>query len=159
MECCQRRGSKKEPGDCRAQLKLSSTDTLVEEKREHSHPPSKTQCEVATIKASIKRRAQMTNDTTQQVLAGELVGISPAAAANLTQLDNMRRTVRSQRQTNENLPPLPASRGTIPILPLEFQTRSSGQMFLLNDSGIADLNRIFIFGSPDAINPITTLVL
>ena len=67
-ECVKRRGSKNDPGDCKAQLKLSSVDTLVEEKNDHSHAPSKTQCEVDTVKASIKD----TNDTTQQVLAGEM---------------------------------------------------------------------------------------
>ena len=71
-ECVKRRGSKKDPGECRAQLKLSAVDALVEEKNEHSHPPLNTQCEIANVKANIKRRATTTNDTTQQVLAGEI---------------------------------------------------------------------------------------
>ena len=44
------------------------------------------------------------------------------------------------------------TRAAIPILPAEFQTTHSGQPFLLHDSGVADANRIFIFGSPDAVS-------
>ena len=146
-ECVQRRGSKTNPGTCKARLKLDSLDRFVESGHEHSHVPSQTQ----TVKSSIKRRAETTNDTAQQVLAGEMAGISPAAAANLPQLGNIRRTIRSQRQTNENLPPLPATRAAIPVLPAEFQTTLSGQQFLLYDSGVADNDRIFMFGSPDAV--------
>ena len=148
-ECVKRRGSKKDPGYCSARLKLSSLDVFIASVNEHSHPPSQTQCEVATVKAAIKRLAENSNEKTQQVLAGELVGVSAAAAANL---HNIRRTIRSQRQTNENLPPSPQTRAAIPILPAEFQTTHSGQPFLLHDSGVAGANCIFIFGSPDAVS-------
>ena len=133
-------------------LKLDSLDRFVESVNEHSHTPSQTQYEAATVKSGIKRRAETTNDTTQQVLAGEMAGISPAAAANLPQLGNIRRTIRSQRQTNENLPPLPATRAAIPVLPAEFRTTLSGQQFLLHDSGVADNDRILMFGSPDGVS-------
>ena len=151
-ECVQRRGSRKYPGTCNARLKLDAGDNFVESVNEHTHPPSKTQCEVSKIKAGIKRRAETTNETTQQVLARELVGVSAAAAVNLPALHHMRRTIRGQRQTNENLPPLPASIAAIPVLPVEYQTTLSGQQFLLYDSGVGDVNRIFVFGSPDGVS-------
>ena len=151
-ECVKRRGSKTRPGDCKARLKLSALYVFIESINEHSHPPTQTQCEVAAVKSAIKRRAETSNETTQQVLAGELVGVSDAAAANLPPLHHIRRTIRLQRQNNENLPPLPPRRDAIPILPQEFQTTHSGQQFLLYDSGVADANRIFIFGSPDAVS-------
>lgn len=150
-ECVNRRGSKSRPGTCTARIKLDSHDNFVESVNEHSCIPSQQMCEVAAVKSAIKRRAETTNDTTQQILAGELATISPAASAILPSLSNMRRTIRSQRQTNENLPPLPPSRADIPVLPAEFQTTISGQQFLLYDSGVADVNRILIFGSPDAV--------
>ena len=98
-ECARRRN-----GDCKARIKLSTVDAFIESINEHSHPPSVAQCEVAKVKANIQRRAETTNETTQQVLAGELAGVSEAAAANLPSLHHIRRTIRSQRQTNENLP-------------------------------------------------------
>ena len=150
-ECVNRRGSKSRPGTCNARIRLDSLDNFVESVNEHSCIPSQQMCEVAAVKSAIKRRAETTNDTTQQILAGELATISPAASAILPVLSNMRRTIRSQRQTNENLPPLPPSRADIPVLPAEFQTTISGQQFLLYDSGVADVNRILIFGSPDAV--------
>lgn len=145
-ECVNRRGSKSRSG-----VKLDPHDNFVESVNEHSCIPSQQMREVAAVKSAIKRRAENTNDTTQQILAGELVTISPAASAILPSLSNMRRTIRSQRQMNENLPPLPPSRADIPVLPAEFQTTISGHQFLLYDSGVADVNRILIFGSPDAV--------
>ena len=150
-ECVNRRGSKDRPGTCRAQVQLDSLDNFVAAVNEHSCIPSRQKCEVATVKSAIKRRAETTNDTSQQILAGELATISPAAAANLPHLSNLRLTIRSQRQTKENLPPLPPTRADIPVLPAEFQTTISGQQFLLHDSGLADANRILIFGLPDAV--------
>lgn len=150
-ECINRRGSKAQPGTCNARIKLDSVDNYIGNVNEHSCHSSQQQCEVATVKCAIKRRAETTNDTTQQILAGELATISPAAAVILPGLSNMRRTIRSQRQNNETLPPLPPTRAAIPVLPAEFQTTTSGQQFLLHDSGVADANRILIFGSPDAV--------
>ena len=97
-ECARRRN-----GDCKTRIKLSAVDAFIESINEHSHPPSVAQCEVAKVKANIKRRAETTKKTTQQVLAGELAGVSEAAAANLPSLHHIRRTIRPQRQTNENL--------------------------------------------------------
>lgn len=150
-ECVNRRGSKKYPGTCKARLKLDAGDNFIESVNEHSHPPSHTQCEVSKVKAAIKRRATTTNETSQQVLAAELAGVSAAAAANLPALHHMRRTIRSQKQTNANLPPLPASIADIPVLPAEYQTTLSGQQFQLYDSGVGDATRIFIFGSRDGV--------
>ena len=58
------------------------------------------------------------------------MGISQGVAANLPSLYNIRRTVRLQRSANEeNLPPLPAARDIIPILPAMYQTNSTDEQF------------------------------
>ena len=90
-ECVKRR-----KGNCKAQLKLSVTEVYLASVNEHSPVSSKVQCEVAKVKARTKRRAESTNETTQQVLAGELMGISESAAANLPPLHHMRRIIHSQ---------------------------------------------------------------
>ena len=92
-ECVQRRGSKRFPGSCRALLKLDVMDRFVEATNEHSHSPSNRQCEVSTVKSAIKRRSETTNETTQQILGGELAGIYAAASANLPALHHIRRTI------------------------------------------------------------------
>ena len=102
---------------CKARIKLSATDAFVAEVGEQLHAPSTIQCEVTKIKDGIKRRTETTNSTTQQVLSGALLGISEGSAANLPPINNIRRTIRSQRQTNENLPPNPQHRRDIPVLP------------------------------------------
>ena len=99
-ECGKRRS-----GRCQARLHLSATDECIASINEHSHPSSDVQCEVAKVKANIKRRAETTNETTQHVLAGEIMGILEGTAALFPSLHHIRRTIRSQRTSNENLPP------------------------------------------------------
>ena len=77
------------------------------------------------MKTNIKRRAGTTKETTQQVLAGELMGV------------------------------LAARRGDIPVLPQTYQTNSTGEQYLLFDNGVGDAERLFIFASPQAIQLLT----
>ena len=72
---------------------------FVGEINEHTHPPSQDQIEVTKIKASIKRRSQATHDTPQQILGAALQNISETAAVNLPQINNLKRTIHSQRIT------------------------------------------------------------
>ena len=58
-------------GQCKATVKLTVTNDFVEQLNEHSHPPSQTKVEVIKIKTGIKRRAQTTHDTCQQILGAE----------------------------------------------------------------------------------------
>ena len=71
---------------------------------------------------------------------------------NLPALHHIRRTIRSQRQTNGNIPPCPGNIAAIPILPVEYQITLSCQQFLLYNSGVGDQSRIFIFDSPDGVS-------
>ena len=83
------------------------------------------------------------------------MGITEGTAANLPSLHHMRRTIRSQRTINENLPPIPATMVVIPVLPQTYQTTSIGEQFLLFDSGVGDAERLFILGSPQATQLLT----
>ena len=98
------------------------------------------------VRAGIKRRADTTQDTTQQILATEMQGVSETAAVNMPSLENIRRNIRYQRQDNPL--PNPLHRNDIPaILPHEYQVTSMEEPFLLLDSGVDDPERFFIFGS------------
>ena len=57
-ECVLRR-----KGQCKARIKLSANGDFLEETNVHTHAPSPAQCEVAKVKANIKRRAETTQDT------------------------------------------------------------------------------------------------
>ena len=77
-ECIERR-----KGNCKAKVKLNATDDFVEQVQEHIHAPSATRCELTKVRASIKRKASATHDTTQQILGTELANLTPTAAINL----------------------------------------------------------------------------
>ena len=137
-------------GQCKARIKLTVTDDFVEQTDEHTHPPNQTQCEVVKLKAGIKRQAEATFQTSQQIHANQLTGISEGAAINLPSVETLRRNIRSVRQ-ERNLPPLPINIAAIPAIPHEFQITENGEQFLLYDSGVGDEERILVFGSPQGL--------
>ena len=140
-ECVLRR-----KGQCKAKVKLHMNGEPVEESNEHTHPSLQVEIEVTKIKASIKRRSQATHDTPQQILGAALQNISETAAVNLPQINNLKRTIHSQRKDND-LPPTPLRREDIPVLPERYQVTKAGEQFLIFDSGVGDNERILIFAT------------
>ena len=139
----------KRKGDCKARVKLDPNDDFVEQTNQHTHPPNQTNCQVAKVRAGIKRRATDTAMANQQILAEQLGGISEGVAINLPAVENLRHNIRSARQ-ERNLPPLLINIAAILVLPIEFQTTTSGDQFLLFDSGAGAADRIIAFASVQA---------
>ena len=131
---------------CNATVKLSILDEYLGMNNAHTHPPSQTQVEVVKVKATMKRRAETTEETTQQILGASLNNVSEGAAAIMPSVGSLRRNIRHARQ-DRNMPPNPLTRDAIPILPQQYQETTTGENFLVFDSGVGDPNRIFIFGS------------
>lgn len=144
-ECVLRR-----KGECKSKVKLSPTGEFIEQFNEHTHPPSQTACEVAKVKANIKRKAVTTQEPTQDILADTLQNVSEGAAVNLPSMATLRRNVRYYRQ-ERNLPANPINREAIPELPDEFRVTANGEQFLTYDSGVGDEERVFIFCSPQGL--------
>ena len=145
-KCVERR-----KGYCKAKVKWTVLDVFVDEVNGHSHAPSQTKCELTKVRANIKRKAETTQDTTQQILTVELQNITPAAAVNLPPLSSMRRNIRLQRQ-DRNVLPNPLRREDIPVLPQQYQLTAAGGQFLIFDSGVGDVNRMFIFATHEALD-------
>ena len=103
---------KRHRGECKAKIKLDEAGNFLERINYHTHAPSETKCEIAKVRANIKRRATETQDPAQVILGIELGGISEAAAINLPALHHIRRNIRLQRQVNQQLPRGNFSRGT-----------------------------------------------
>ena len=140
-ECVLRR-----KGQCKARVHLSAGGEFLRIVNKHTHPSVPTQFEITKVRAGIKRRADTTQDKTQQILAAEMQGVSESAAVNMPSLDNIRRNIRYQRQDNPL--PNPLHRNDIPaILTHEYQVTSMEEPFLLLDSGVDDPERFFIFGT------------
>ena len=140
-ECVLRR-----KGQCKAKVKLQNNGELGGI-NEHTHPPSQDEIEVTKI----KRRSQATHDTPQQILEAALQNISETAAVNLPQINNLKRTIHSQRKDND-LPPTPLRREDIPVLPERYQVTKAGEQFLIFDSGVGDNERILIFATQQGIH-------
>ena len=135
---------------CNAKVKLSPLDKFLDEIHEHTRAPSQTECQVTKVKSGIKRRAEETEETTQQILGTELRNISDGVAANLPSLETLRRNVCHSRQ-DRNMPPTPAHREDIPDLPPAYCSTTNGDPFLVYDSDAGDEERIFVFASQDAL--------
>ena len=89
---------------CKASIKLSILDEFIGQNNEHTHPSSQTQVKVIKAKASIKLKAEASEETSQQILASELRNISEGAAANLPSLDALKRNIRHAREERNMLP-------------------------------------------------------
>ena len=136
---------------CQAKVNLHMNGELVGEINEHTQPPSQDQIEITKIKASIKRESQATHDTPQQILGAALQNISETAAINLPQINNLKRTIHSQRKDND-LPPAPLRREDIPVLPGRYQVTQAGEQFMIFDRGVGDNERILIFVTQQGIH-------
>ena len=112
--------------------------------------PSQAECQVTKVKAGIKRRAEETEETTQQILSTELRIISDGVAANLPLPETLCRNVRHCCQ-GRNMPPTPAHTEDIPDLPQVYRNTTNGDSFLVYCSGFGDEERVFIFASQDAL--------
>ena len=111
---------KRHRGGCKAKIKLGEAGNFLERINKYTHAPSETKCEIAKVRANIKRRATETQDPAQVILGIELGGILEAAAINLPARHHIRRNIRLQRQANQQLP-IPANREDVPELPLQYQ--------------------------------------
>ena len=74
------------------------------------------------------------------------VKLRPTAAVNLPQINNLKRTIHSQRKDDDS-PPTPLRREDIPVLPERYQVTKAGEQFLIFDSGVGDNERILIFAT------------
>ena len=95
-----------------------------------------------------------TRETPQNIIANELAKASAAVAANLPRIENLKRTICSQRRDDH--PPTPVLRAAIPLLPLQYQQTLNGERFLLFDSGPGDDGRILIFATDQAVELLST---
>ena len=78
------------------------------------------------------------------------VKLRSTAAVNLPQINNLKRTIHSQRKDDDS-PPTPLRREDIPVLPERYQVTKAGEQFLIFDSGVGDNERILIFATQQGI--------
>ena len=125
---------------------MNAIDGFVEQVKKHTHAPFAKGCELIKVRASNKRKASTTHDTTQQILGTKLVYLTPTAAVNLPNLRNLRRNNRRQWQEQNILPNAPREED-VPVLPHKYQMAGGGERFLFFDNGLGDSNKTFIFAT------------
>eukprot|EP00096_Caligus_rogercresseyi_P016870 TRINITY_DN9966_c0_g1_i1.p1 TRINITY_DN9966_c0_g1~~TRINITY_DN9966_c0_g1_i1.p1 ORF type:complete len:170 (-),score=8.00 TRINITY_DN9966_c0_g1_i1:72-581(-) len=127
FECILRRKG----SQCNSTIKINNKDEFVSQNNEHTHAPSQTEAQVTLTTANIRRRAEETMDTPQQILSAELRCVNDDVAANLPAITTMKRNIRKVRKKNE-LPPNPLSREEIVDIPeILQQTHSKERFFCL----------------------------
>ena len=89
------------------------------------------------------------HDTTQQILGTELANLTPTAAVN-TNLSNLRPNIRQRQE--QNFLSNPPRKEDVLMLPYEYQMTGAAKRFLLFDSGVGDINRMFIFATNDGVD-------
>lgn len=143
---CEKRRNKTE---CKAKLKIRGQE-LVGRLNEHSHGPDPTRQEVLKAVQRMKRQAEETEETPQQIITQSVSTITSDAKANLPTVHHLRRNLRRHRQTVSNTLPAPHNIDQI-VIPDRFRVTHDGQEFLLFDSGPDTNNRMLIFGTLDNI--------
>ena len=143
-ECEKRRGSGTgdKTNQCRSRLQVKD-DAVIKEWHEHTHAPDVTRAEVLRTKTAIKRQAESSQDTAQQIITSSMQGLSQEAATQLPHIRSIRRGIRRNRQTGA--PANPVNRASID-LPAQYKNLPNGERFLQYDSGAVD-NRILIFAT------------
>ena len=117
---------------------------------QHTHPPSQIKWKITKLNSNKKRRATDTLDPARQILGTEVRNILEAVAVNIPLNESMRRNIRLQRQIRHKHPN-PIAIEAIPELPQEFQVTSTGEQFMLYDSGVGDQNRMLLFAGSNAV--------
>lgn len=149
-ECERRRGKGIGMSQCKAKVKLNSDLSVVGYLNEHSHAADDARVEVLKVRENIKRRAEQTDETPQQILGQELQQLSQGAAVQMVPLRHVRRYIRLHKQTANAVHPVPPDRAF--DIPEEYKTLGNGERFILFDSGSHDTNRIIVFGTDRSVN-------
>ena len=108
--------------------------------------------EVLRTKIAIKRQAEFSQDTAQQIITSSMQGLSQEAATHLPHIRSIWRGIRRNRQIGA--PANPVNRASI-YLPEQYKNLPNGERFLHYDSGAVD-NRILIFATDASLQLIAS---
>ena len=129
---------------CKARIFTKDSD-IVRRCNEHLHGPDEEIITGYETKSGIKRRAEVTQDCTHQIVGESLLTVSEGTAAKLPKLNSLKRSIQRQRQRVLAAPTQPPSLFELEI-PMDYRSTAKGEMFLLYDSG-PESERILIFGT------------
>ena len=120
---------------------------------DHTHVASRAVVESSKVRQEMKKRARETEETPQQIISQSVALLSEQAAVAMPPIQHNRRDIRRQRKRAGN--PLPVPQDKDFDMPPEYHQRTSGQQFLLFDSGHGE-DRIIIFATDENVKTTTT---
>ena len=142
--CTERRSG----SGCRVKIILDDNDNLIQQTGEHEHIPNPEKTAVKKIRASMERDAQVSNATTNNIIAANIAGAPEGVLAKVGKIQTVRRAVRRQRAAVMGYPEIPE--GILFDIPEPFNRSSTGEPFIQFDNGRED--RIVIFGTRESLN-------
>ena len=126
-ECEKRRRSQ-----CKAKLKVKD-GVMLSSLHEHTHAPAVGHAESIVVKQHMKRRAEETEESPQQIITQAAAQVSEVAASQMPATRSIRRAIRRWRQHHGNPVPVPHSRSDMTI-PEQYTCTANGEPFLLFDN-------------------------
>ena len=143
-ECAERRSG----NGCRVKIILDDNDNLIQQTGEHEHIPNPEKIAVKKIRASMKRDAQVSNATTNNIIAANIAGAPGGVLAKVGKIQTVRGAFRRQRAAVMGYPEIPE--GILFDIPEPFNRSSTGEPFIQFDNGRED--RIVIFGTRESLS-------
>ena len=99
----------KECFKCKAKVKVNEEDlSVVSYLHEHTHAGDTIRGEMLQARASIKRKAEETQETPQQILGQELQQLSQRAAVQMVSVRHVHRAIRMAKQKANAVHPIPS---------------------------------------------------
>ena len=114
--------------------------------------PNPVRGEVLKARNAMRVQAETSDDTSTNIIGGNVQQLSQAARVELPRIETMRRGIRRTRAGDNPVAPPPADRNF--AIPPEFMTMQNGDQFLQYDSNNSNNNneRILIFGTVESLD-------
>ncbi|CAH1108325.1 unnamed protein product [Psylliodes chrysocephalus] len=110
---------------------------------ENNHVSDSADAEVRRAIKKMKVLAEQSGSTTHQIIAKVSEDLSSSAAVRLPQVSAMKRTIQRKKEKTKGIPAISNSLLQL-VIPQEYTLTSSGQLFLMYDSGPSE-DRILVF--------------
>lgn len=125
--------------------RLNVMDGHIIKSSDHNHVPDQAKLQTRVVLNKIKERAQLTKESTHQIVAESTTSLSSAVCGQLPSIKLIKRTIQRTRHHSDN--PLPNPINLAELVIPEKLTRTINHMpFLLYDSGPSH-DRILLFST------------
>ena len=129
---------------CKASIRTKDGIVQGNEEPVHSHTGDPVKNDVLRVQSLLRTKASSTLDTTRSVLADCLTGVSQDTLQRLPKRPSLDDNIRAKRRVGNPVEPNPQNLG--------FEIPEKYRNVLLHDTGIANPNRILMFGSRELLH-------